>query len=108
MINRSAIVIRQSKPCIDWINKIYPEETPTEDSTEHNVYLIPQCDEEAQAWEWLAQGYDDIFKNELMEWTTNEKNWPQPRTFDLFKEWFKIEIHLSVNDLCTDNITPAH
>jgi hypothetical protein len=39
---------------------------------------------------WLQRNFDRIFQNELNDWHTDEKDWPQKRTFKIFLEWFGI------------------
>lgn len=41
-----------------------------------------------------------IFENELHGWDTDDTTWPQGRDFAMFKEWFSIELHSVVKDLC--------
>jgi hypothetical protein len=41
-----------------------------------------------------------IFENELYGWHTDEAAWPRGRDFAMFKDWFEIEPHSVVEDLC--------
>ena len=36
---------------------------------------------------------------ELDGWHTNKKEWPQKRTYKMFKEWFRIDISTAVYDI---------
>jgi hypothetical protein len=67
---------------------------------EQTVYLIPGFDDEGEAWEILERIYDEIFERELYGWHTVRSDWPQDRTLDTFCEWFDIELHSVVEDLC--------
>jgi len=41
-----------------------------------------------------------IFENELHGWHTDEAGWPRGRDFAMCKEWFEVELHSVVEDLC--------
>ena len=40
-------------------------------------------------------------ENELRGWYTDESLWPQDRTLDLFRSWFRIEPTSLVHDVAT-------
>jgi hypothetical protein len=40
-----------------------------------------------------------VFENELYGWHTVESDWPQNRTLETFRQWFRIEFHTIVEDL---------
>lgn len=103
-INRNAIVIKPKKPLFDWINFIYPE-SPVSEKEEGNIYLIREKDSNEAIEKWLKRNFDQIFQNELNDWHTDEKDWPQKRTFKIFQEWFEYEIHSMVLDLEETDIT---
>ncbi|MCZ7564488.1 MAG: hypothetical protein M5U08_12525 [Burkholderiales bacterium] len=48
--------------------------------------------------------HDDIFRNERWGWHTDPAAWPKDRSFDSFKQWFRIAFHSIVEDLCDDEI----
>ena len=41
-----------------------------------------------------------MFELELLGWETDETAWLQNRDFAMFQEWFEIELHGVVEDLC--------
>ena len=47
----------------------------------------------------LEDFYEQIFESELWSWYTDERAWPEDRTFKLFLEWFTLEFHSVVEDL---------
>ena len=67
---------------------------------EKTVYLIPSFEDDAEAEEILKQVYSEIFERELDAWHTDEADWPENRTFAIFKQWFEIELHSMVEDVC--------
>jgi len=98
IINRNAIVIKPKKPFLDWINKLDPL-NPITDLDEGTIYLIKEKDSNEEIEKWLKRNFEKIFQNELNDWHTYENDWPQKRTFKLFKEWFGYEIHSMVLDI---------
>jgi len=97
-INRNAVVVKAKKPFYDWINYVDPI-YPVVDNDEGTVYLIKELDTKAKIENWLKKNYDKIFTNELNSYHTVEAEWPQKRTFKIFKEWFSIEISSLVVDM---------
>jgi len=43
---------------------------------------------------------DEVFERKLVGWHTDERAWPPKRTLKMFKNWFSIEMHSVVEDLC--------
>ena len=97
-INRNAILVKIKQPLLDWINSIYPD-SPVESTNEGTIYLIKEKDSNVAIEKWLKKNFDNIFINELNDWHTDEKDWPQKRTYKQFKEWFDVEIHSMILDL---------
>ena len=95
-INRYAIVIKPQQPFFHWLNALYPEDKITE-VEENNIYLV--SDEIDDVNTWLKKKYDRLFKMELDDWHTNKKEWPQKRTYKMFKQWFNVEVSTMVYDL---------
>jgi len=48
--------------------------------------------------------YLEVFENELYGWHTDESEWPANRDLETFRQWFTIELHSVVEDLCDDQI----
>ena len=97
-INRNAIVVKPKQALCDWINSVYPND-PVVTTDEGTIYLLKQKDNNVAIEKWLKNNFDNIFQNELNNWNTDEKEWPQKRTYKLFKEWFDIEIHSVILDM---------
>ena len=99
MINRSAILVRPQQPYLDWASSLDDEDLLDASETEQTVYLVPPFEDEEQADEVLAECWEPIFDNELFGWHTNEADWPQDRTLEMFFDWFEVEIDSVVLDL---------
>lgn len=94
-VNRYAIILKSLNPYIEWVNKLYPEDNVEESQV--TTYLIDDQINDLEAW--LAKKYDKLFTAELAGWSTNKKDWPQKRTYKMFKEWFRVEVSTLVYDL---------
>lgn len=46
--------------------------------------------------------YETIFELELEGWCLDDEKWPSIRTLGVFMEWFTVEFHSMVIDLCGD------
>jgi len=100
VLNRSAIIVRPRKPFLDWAAQLDDSGMLPNSEGEQTVYLIPEYDDDFHAMEVLADGFDIVFESELFAWHTRESDWPQIRTFAMFRDWFDIEFHSIVDDLC--------
>ena len=97
-INRCAIVIKPLQPFIDWHNNLNPDDILVEsDFDEVNVYLVN--DNVGDLESWLKKKFDTYFKLELEDWHTNKKEWPQKRTYKMFKQWFRVDVSSAIYDL---------
>ena len=98
-IDRNAIVVRPKKPFFDWVNALFPEEEPVTCKEENNIYLIREMESNEKIVQWLRKNCEKIFVNELNDWYTDERKWPQTRNYLLFSAWFDVEICSMVLDL---------
>jgi len=94
-INRQAIVLRLKQPFYDWLKELTPDDEIAE-VHESNIYLI---DEDIDLDQWLRKKFDNFFVMELEEWSSLKKEWPQRRTFKMFKEWFHVDVSSMIYDM---------
>jgi hypothetical protein len=104
MLNRGAVIVRPRQPFLDWAAKLDDSGLLPNPNDEQTVYLIPEYDDDIDALQILSEGYDVIFQAELEGWHTRQSDWPKSRTFAMFREWFDIEFHSVVEDLCDYSI----
>lgn len=104
MLNRDAILVKPKKPLFDWANSLTPDEDPVPESKTGKIYLIKEKDTPEAVDRWLRKHFDRIFTSELADWWLDENDWPEKRTFKLFKEWFDYEIHQLVLDMESEDI----
>lgn len=100
MINRSALIVRPGQPYLDWAAQLDDSGLLPEAENEKTVYLLPEYNDDVEAMNILADCFDIIFDSELGSWHTDESAWPKNRTFAMFREWFSVEFHSVVEDLC--------
>lgn len=100
MLNRSALIVRPGQGYIDWAASLGDVGMLPTVEGEHTVYLIPEYGDDLDALEVLSQCFGPIFELELAGWHPDEAQWPRNRTFTLFRDWFVIEFHSVVKDLC--------
>jgi hypothetical protein len=100
MLNRGAIIVRPNAPYLDWAAALDDSELLPDRDGEQTIYLVPEYGDDDEAMEVLAACYDLIFEGELFAWHTVEEDWPQDRSLEMFLEWFDVEFHSMVDDLC--------
>lgn len=104
-INRSAIIIKPLQPFFDWINALYPED-PVNEADEPNIYLINDDIDDVE--KWLKKKFDKFFTMELEDWHTNTKEWPQKRSYKMFKQWFSVDVSSMIYDMENSPVYKEH
>ena len=103
--NRSALIVCPKGPFKEWA-KLY-NESPTEDLEqrlkEKHVYLIDWTYDE-DIIDVLEPYYLKIFECELLSWNGYKSEWPQNRSYELFLEWFDVNLCDELFDLETERI----
>ncbi|HEX6044792.1 MAG TPA: hypothetical protein VFZ22_09920 [Pyrinomonadaceae bacterium] len=106
-IDRSLIILKPKQPFLNWIRTLDDEDNDltleelAEDST---AYLIPELWEDSDQQELLESHYDVLFEEQLGGWWTDEAAWPKKRDLTMFLDWFDVEFHSLVFDLCDEPI----
>jgi hypothetical protein len=106
IINRSLIIVRPTQPFLDWVQSVDYDEQLTLEEVRHDpsAYLAPVIiydNEQPALLEWC---YEEVFEAELFSWYTDPALWPQNRDLKMFLEWFDVEFHSGVFDLCDEPI----
>jgi hypothetical protein len=99
---RNAITITRKQPYIDWANAFEdggPELSSELAATLRTIYLVPEANDQPDLTELLNEFWEPIFEQELAAWILEDKEWPAPRTREMFDEWFGIEATDAVVDL---------
>ena len=106
-INRSIIIINPKQSFVDWLNSTDPEgkQCVLEDlNSDSNAYLVSEIDDDNDLARELKKHFKKMFENELMVWCLDKTMWPDKVTFSLFTEWFAVEQHSMVADLCEESL----
>lgn len=101
-VKRVAAVVKPTAMMLQWIKEktdINQKLTIENLRTDCLTLLIPAFKGPKQAETFIKDIYPGIFENELLAWGITENKWPKERTYDLFKEWFDIELHSLVFDI---------
>jgi len=101
-LNRTAVAVIPKQPFLDWLEKtFFPGKLPQVLLEENTMYLLDAIDDKKSVEKWLKKNFDQIFSNELNEWTDDKKDWPKNRTYKMFAEWFDVKICSMIYDLGT-------
>lgn len=98
-LKRSALVLSKKKmPYYGWLQSI-GKGSQNSNTTDNEVYLLPDYEEIDQMEKWLSRNFDLIFQDQLNGWITDQDLWVKNRTYKLFKEWFDYSLHTMIFDL---------
>ncbi|MCX8513989.1 MAG: hypothetical protein RL017_155 [Pseudomonadota bacterium] len=107
-VERSVAIIKPKKPFLNWLLETF-DDIPTNLTLESiridcNSYLIPEVEEIEDGVNFIDEKFIDLFSLELSSWTEDETIWPKELTLKLFWEWFDVEIHPTIIDLCDTEV----
>jgi hypothetical protein len=100
MLNRSTLIVTPRQPFLDWAAQLDDSGLAPNREDEKTIYLIPPYGDAVEAMEIVAACFDLVFEMELEGWSLDESAWPDDRSFRKFRDWFDIEFHSVVEDLC--------
>lgn len=96
--------MRPAQPFLDWAATLDDSGLVPNSDGEQTAYLVPDFEDDEEAAQILDLVFTEIFERELDAWHTDDTAWPKQRTLATFKQWFKIEMHSMVEDLCSDEL----
>lgn len=99
-INRVAIVVRPKPAFFEWAGSLQGERVENPEIW-CSVYLV-EASEHDEPRETLKRCFEDVFEEQLGSWHTRAADWPSPRTFAMFCDWFDAEVGDLVFDLSED------
>lgn len=100
MLNRAALIIRPAKPFLDWAAGLDDSGIVPDAEDEQTVYLVPAYETDDEQQQVLRLVFAEVFERELFGWHTDEAAWPKRRTLAMFRQWFTIQMHSVIEDLC--------
>jgi len=110
MLNRAVLLLKLKQPAVDWVNKADPTGNPgislDNANKDRTVYLVDEsvADDMVNATHWLKLNWQQLFERELGSWYVDESLWVKKRSFDMFRQWFEVEIHSMVIDTSNDHL----
>jgi hypothetical protein len=99
-LNRSVAFVRVLEPFAAWarLDPNFSHVTVESLNDEGTAYLLPDVLMAGDEEKLFRKYWRDIFDHELYAWSTDEREWPQRRTYAMFREWFNIQF----SSLCYD------
>ncbi len=104
MINRAALLLKYNDPAVEWINQTSSADVSsiTKEQANHDctVYLLREdvANTTETLLAWIEANVEVLFEAELEGWITDPTQWPEVRSFDVFKHWFTFECHTVLED----------
>jgi hypothetical protein len=105
VLNRCAISVVSLPPMVEWSRPFWTRDDMEGLGEDPSLYLIPTYESDEQARNVLGARYEAIFEAELHLWCVDRSRWPQPRSFELFQQWFAVRFFPLVEDLGSE---PLH
>jgi hypothetical protein len=107
-VERSVAIIKPKEPFLNWLLATF-DDIPTNLTLESiridcNSYLIPEVEEIEDGINFIDEKFLDLFSLELASWTEDDTIWPKELTLKMFWEWFDVEIHPTIIDLCDTDV----
>jgi len=102
-INRTAIVVMPGQRFLDWLHRADPTSggLRLEDlRRQPTIYVLPECENEGEAREYLEEMCGEIFEEQLNGWYRVPASRPSRRDLDAFDRWLEWSLHSMVVDLC--------
>ena len=98
---RSAVTVRAKQPLKDWLDSLpnVPDVTLDQIHQKSTVYLIERFYSSEELEDLLAMVFQDVFKQELLNWAPYEAGGINTGDCDLFDEWFDVRFHAEFIDL---------
>ncbi len=106
-INRWILILKPQRSLLNWLKSIPghdPGLTLSELRECPTTILIPEFDADEDADEFVRKNSETFFEGELLGIGVNKAYWPTSLSFELFKEWFEIEISSVVFDYVKKDI----
>ena len=109
VVNRTAISVTGAQPYIDWTRQTDSDATRgtltgARAKPYGSVFLLPEFELEEDVLEWVEENASWLFEFQLSAWTEDEASWPKARDLNMFREWFRVDIHNLVADMGDDEI----
>jgi hypothetical protein len=89
------------------VNTLFNDERTLTEVDEGNIHMVREMHSHADVLERVQHHDDELFESELNDRGTDDASWPKDRTYALFAERFRVEVHSMVLDLEAGPVTKA-
>ncbi|MGE5409424.1 MAG: hypothetical protein ACM3MI_00580 [Clostridiales bacterium] len=106
-LDRHLVIVKPKEPFLNWLKSHYESNnvlTLNDIREDATTFMIPQADQREQNEKYIRSIFPDLFDMLLEEWHLDENMWPKNRDYELFREWFELEIHTIVIDTVESSI----
>lgn len=109
VVNRTAVTVVGAAPYVEWTRGRDADFNRNQLTVARarpygTAFLLPEVDFEEDLQEWVEENHMWIFEFQLSAWTADEAAWPANRDLQMFKEWFRIDLHSVVVDVADDDV----
>ncbi len=109
VVNRTAVTVVGVEPYLEWSRSRDADFnagqlTVARAKAFGSTFLLPEVDYEEDLQEWVEENFAWIFEFQLSQWTGDESAWPANRDLQMFRDWFRIDLHNVVVDVGDDDI----
>ncbi|MAZ39564.1 MAG: VacJ [Legionellales bacterium] len=102
VVDRIVAILRPTDKMLHWIKDLpnAPDIMTIKNlQTDCTALLLPPFESPRQADAYIKGIYEGIFESELISWGVPKEEWPENRTYPLFKQWFNTEFHSVLFDI---------
>lgn len=100
-VDRGLLLVFPKQPFVEWVNSFDPSGHPVtldELWREPVAILVDEFADAEEAEKLVERDHREIFEHLLLEWHTDEDQWPATRDYDAFREWFEVRSLSTVYD----------
>ena len=91
-LDQTAFVVVPRAPYAAWAASLgRPSVEPHELEMFRTVYLVDDV-EDLDPEEVLRRHWREVFEHELFAWIEERSTWPKRRTYEMFCEWFEVNV----------------
>lgn len=104
-VSRAGLTVKPTKRFLNWVRELDDSNAKVSLDDLHanqTVYLIPAYESEQAAVEYLWDYCKVVFTHQLKRWTDDPKQYPKDLSWNVFMEWFDIELQPKVVDIEED------
>ncbi len=105
-VTRELLLLEPTRTFMKWLAKAQEEEHWTLGELREAItpFLVPEMDTEVGWKNWLKKNYQRIWEFELIGWSPYRSLWPEDRSYENFRRFYKVRHFDSIIDMCKERI----